>query len=68
VWLPSNVPSATTSLNHKIIAPIVAIAPKMTKKPPLAKPLKYMAAEIVKVNKANEVSNGQGDGVTKWYG
>jgi len=40
--------------------------PKATRIPPLANPLKYIAAEIVKVNKANEVSNGQGEGVTKW--
>lgn len=68
VWLPSNVPSATTSRNHKIMAPKVAANPKPTRSPPLAKPLKYIAAEIVKVSKANEVSNGQGEGVTKWKG
>ena len=65
VWLPSNVPSATTSRNHKIIAPTVATNPKATRVPPLANPLKYMAAEIVNVNSPNDVSNGQGEGVTK---
>jgi len=44
----------------------VATNPRVNRIPPLAKPLKYIAAEIVKVNKANEVSNGQGEGVTKW--
>lgn len=66
VWLPNNVPSATTSRNHKIIALIKATNPKATRVPPLANPLKYIAEEIVKVNSANEVSNGHGDGVTKW--
>lgn len=65
VWFPNNVPSATTSRNHSIMAPIVAIKPKATRRPPLANPLKYMAAEMVNVNKANEVNNGQGEGVTK---
>lgn len=65
VWLPSSVPSATTSRNHKIIALTVATNPKATNIPPLAKPLKYIAAEIVKVNSENEVNNGQGEGVTK---
>lgn len=68
VWLPNSVPSATTSRNHRIIALTVAINPRVRRIPPLAKPLKYIAAEIVKVNKANEVSNGQGEGVTKWKG
>ena len=66
VWLPNSVPSATTSRNHRIIALSVATNPRATRIPPLANPLKYIAAEIVKVNKANEVSNGQGEGVTKW--
>lgn len=66
MWLPNNVPSATTSRNHKIIALTVAIKPKRSKVPPLANPLKYIAAEIAKVNNANEVNNGQGDGVTRW--
>lgn len=66
VWLPNSVPSATTSRNHRIIALTVATNPRANRIPPLAKPLKYIAAEIVKVNKANEVSNGQGEGVTKW--
>ena len=66
MWLPNSVPSATTSRNHRIIALSVATNPKATRIPPLANPLKYIAAEIVKVNKANEVSNGQGEGVTKW--
>jgi len=65
VWLPNNVPSATTSRNHRIIALTVATNPSATRIPPLAKPLKYIAAEIVKVNKAKDVSNGQGEGVTK---
>jgi hypothetical protein len=43
----------------------VATKPKITRVPPLANPLKYIAAEIVKVNNANEVNKGQGDGVTK---
>jgi len=47
------------------MAPIVAAKPKATRKPPLAKPLKYIAAEIVSVSSANEVNKGQGDGVTK---
>jgi len=68
VWLPNNVPSATTSRNHRIIALTVAKNPKATRVPPLAKPLKYIAAEIVKVNKANEVSKGHGEGVTRWKG
>jgi len=68
VWLPNNVPSATTSRNHSTIALTVATKPNDTKIPPLANPLKYIAAEIVKVNKAKEVSKGQGDGVTKWNG
>lgn len=65
VWLPIRVPSATMSRNHRIIAPTVANSPKATRVPPLAKPLKYMAAEIVKVSRANEVNRGQGEGVTK---
>ena len=66
VWLPSNVPSATTSRNHRIMALSVATNPKATRIPPLANPLKYIAAEIVRISKAKDVSNGQGDGVTKW--
>jgi hypothetical protein len=65
VWLPNNVPSATTSRNQRIIALTVATNPKITRVPLLAKPLKYIAAEIVNVNRANEVSKGQGEGVTK---
>jgi len=65
VWLPNKVPSATTSRNHKIMALTVANNPKITRVPPLAKPLKYIAAEIVKVNNANDVNKGQGEGVTK---
>jgi len=65
VWLPNSVPSATTSRNHRIIAETVATNPKATRVPPLANPLKYIAEEIVKVNSANEVNSGQGDGVTK---
>jgi len=68
VWLPNSVPSATTSRNHRIIAATVATNPKATRVPPLANPLKYIAAEIVKVSSANEVNSGQGDGVTKWKG
>ena len=65
VWFPRSVPSATTSRNHRIIALTVATKPKMTRVPPLAKPLKYIAAETVKVNSAKDVNSGQGDGVTK---
>ena len=65
VWFPNNVPSATTSRNHRIIALTVATKPKATRVPPLANPLKYIAAEIVKVNSEKEVNNGQGEGVTK---
>ena len=65
VWLPNSVPSATTSRNHKIMALTVATNPKATRRPPLAKPLKYIAAEIVKVNRENDVNKGQGEGVTK---
>ena len=65
VWLPSKVPSATTSRNHRIIAATVATKPKATRVPPLANPLKYIAAEIVKVSREKEVNSGQGEGVTK---
>jgi hypothetical protein len=66
VWLPNSVPSATTSRNHRIIALTVVMNPIATRVPPLAKPLKYIAEAIVKINSANEVSKGHGDGVTKW--
>ena len=66
VWFPSNVPSATTSRNHKIIALTVVMNPIATRVPPLAKPLKYIAEAIVKISSAKDVSNGHGDGVTKW--
>ena len=53
-------PSATTYRNHRrIIALTEAKSPKATRVPPLAKPLKYIAAEIVTVQKANEVSKGK---------
>ena len=68
VWLPSNVPSATTSRNHRIMALSVARNPSRTRVPPLAKPLKYIAADSVNVSSANDVNNGHGDGVTKWNG
>jgi hypothetical protein len=66
VWLPSSVPSATTSRNHRIIALTVVMNPIATRVPPLAKPLKYIAAAIVKISSAKDVSKGHGDGVTKW--
>jgi len=65
VWLPNNVPSATTSRNHKIIALTVVMNPIATRVPPLAKPLKYIADAIVKISKAKDVNNGHGDGVTR---
>jgi hypothetical protein len=65
VWLPKSVPSATTSRNQRIIALNVAINPNTKRIPPLANPLKYIAAERVKVNNANEVNKGHGDGVTR---
>lgn len=68
VWFPISVPSATTSRNHRIIALTVATKPKINNVPDDATPLKYSAADIVSVNKANDVNNGQGDGVTKWNG
>lgn len=68
VWFPSSVPSATTSRNHKIIALTVVMNPIATRVPPLAKPLKYIAAAIVKISSAKDVSRGHGDGVTKWNG
>lgn len=68
VWFPNKVPSATTSRNHRIIELTVVMNPIATRIPPLAKPLKYIAEAIVKINSENEVSNGHGDGVTKWKG
>ena len=68
VWFPIRVPSATTSRNHRIMAPTVARNPRVSSVPELANPLKYIAAEIVSVRSANDVSNGHGDGVTRWNG
>lgn len=68
VWFPNNVPSATTSRNHRVIALTVVINPIATRVPPLAKPLKYIAAASVRVSSAKEVNRGQGEGVTKWKG
>lgn len=68
VWFPSNVPSATTSRNHRIIELRVVMNPIATRTPPLAKPLKYIAAEIVKISNENEVRSGHGEGVTRWNG
>ena len=66
VWLPINDPSATTSRNHKIMANNVAKNPSDSNVPPLAYPLKYITADKVKVNKANDVIKGHGEGSTKW--
>jgi len=68
VWLPSSVPSATTSRNHRIMALTVAKNPRPTRSPPLAYPLKDIAEARVNVSSANEVRIGQGEGVTKWNG
>lgn len=65
VWFPNKVPSATTSRNHRIIELNVVMNPMITRNPPLANPLKYIAAAIVRINNENEVNNGQGEGVTK---
>lgn len=66
VWLPIRVPSATTSRNHRIMALTVVMNPMATSRPPLAKPLKYIADAIVKINSAKDVSSGHGEGVTRW--
>ena len=68
VWFPSRVPSATTSRNHRAIELTVVINPIITRNPPLENPLKYIAAAIVRISSENDVSNGHGDGVTKWNG
>jgi hypothetical protein len=68
VWFPRRVPSVTTSRNHRIIALTVAMNPRVSNTPLLANPLKYIAAAIVSVSNANEVSKGHGDGVTRWNG
>jgi hypothetical protein len=44
------------------------INPMITRNPPLENPLKYIAAAIVRISSENDVSNGHGDGVTKWNG
>lgn len=68
VWFPNNVPSATTSRNHRIIELRVVMNPIATRIPPLANPLKYIAAAIVKISNENEVRRGHGEGVTRWNG
>jgi hypothetical protein len=68
VWLPSRVPSATTSRNHRIMALSVAKNPRPTRIPPLANPWKDIAEARVNVSNANEVKIGHGEGVTKWNG
>ena len=68
VWFPRRVPSATTSRNQRIIELNVVRNPMITRNPPLANPLKYIAEAIVKIRSENEVSSGHGDGVTKWNG
>jgi hypothetical protein len=42
--------------------------PIATRIPPLANPLKYIAAAIVKISNENEVRRGHGEGVTRWNG
>ena len=66
MWCPRNDPSADTSRNHKIIANKVDKNPNVNSVPPLAYPLKYIAADKVRVNIANEVISGHGEGSTKW--
>jgi hypothetical protein len=43
----------------------VAINPKINPNPPYLNPLKYIAALLVKVSKAVEVSKGHGLGSTR---
>ena len=58
-------PSVITSLNHKIIPPAVKQKPKVNNSPPLAKPWKYITADVVRVKSAKLVKIGHGDGSTR---
>lgn len=65
VWLPLYVPSATTSLNHKIIEYITRVKPRKNNQLVEMKLCMVSTAEVVRVNKAKLVVNGQGDGETR---
>jgi hypothetical protein len=65
VWLPLYVPSATTSLNHNIIAYVTKIKPEKKIQAVDTKLCIVNTADVVNTNNAILVAKGQGEGETK---
>ena len=67
VWYPPKVASLITSLHQIIIVDITKNNPKNITNWPWWIEWKYITEPFIKVKAANDITKGQGLGVTKWY-